>query len=306
MLILAWILTYLVLVSSVHIWPSNWSCFSHSQLLNIWKKSGVPWKRQGPPIRLDRSVWLANKFGPTVAAILLHEIMQYDVIVTDLQIENELYVMKRLADGLTDVNLEIWSGHGVIPDGVYEKYISNSNTLLNMRDSGGLRRYGWFMPLYFQRKDIWMEFWRTWRNNESIALLSKGGYVNRSMYIADPFIPPICLKQTCGELLAASPMWDDGLSPQIILNLRLRLRIVYVGSNLTSIILNRLKNKKPFLFGDIEPTVFSAPPRETFRILLPEFSFECYANYVPYPNGSVDCDFPIFSLKKNRTKSYFS
>jgi len=241
-----------------------------------------------PTAGIAYSHWDSSAINAQVAAILLREYGGFNVTVR-LDPTGD-YDYLGMAEGITDVNLEVWA-YATVPTPIW--FENRSLTLAG--SLGVVGRSGWFMPQYALDALPNLASFRGFEDCDNVVLLDSNA-----------------TQGNLGELVSASPEWTDTkASLQVIENGNLCLEAVFY-SNATGIVdawIKKVEAREPILFYYWEPTeIFlkhkyvntsNADDYLLDRVSLPYYSIECDDLW----NNGYNCDYEqsiVVKMMSNR------
>ena len=254
--------------------------------------------------------WFSSKLYNTVGAIVLSDIMGYDVEL--VMSENSGDVYKTLHEKKADITFEVW---GFNKKDRHKLFVEGGDAM----DLGKLTvagRDGWYVPDYVAKKHDAANFYPFFGTQEGQHLFGRavaGSPKVAATECKEPqyrcarnatFLAPQC--RTAADcpvpLLRRVPSLAMGVNEQLVTNLGLNLSVAYLGAGFDRFVWQAYAAQQPVLFYWWAPgdTIAGIPYTRFKRVSLPPRSSEdCSADM---PTGTLDgpsnCDWPWQTLTK--------
>jgi len=285
----------------------------------------IPSERDGTRIVVEMHDHPSGRILPFVSAIIGEELMGYDIDF--ICVQSSFNAAHRIANGYSDLMLEYQYN-------VFETEITpyiQQQSVLDVGPIGYSVQAGFWIPNYMQSiisllnlgsfglnefvtksYDSYLtytlpkivQFLATQNDTEEMA----------GIVINNRFTPPWCapysidgVGNNCLDVKAESIQFDKGIMQQMIINLKLNFTMSFLGNDAAvAFMLKKVAKGLPFMVksgyvpkGYLRTVLGPAAPSLT-RINFKPWSQECYSGNTNSLDGigSVDCDFPIITLRK--------
>jgi len=263
-------------------------------------------------LRLLMRDWQSHRMVTHVAAILLRDVMKYDVEI--LEAEDDWTTsqdLARLANGEIDANLELW------PKGKEEEFASF------VGDSGAVdvgihqlpARSGMYVPKYTSPVGSFFSY--TALKGEDVQNTYSDVSMKRGENSSDPnrmcetaawnckdliYRPAYCADRRCeAQLLKGSLGEDQGLLEQQIRNNGLNFSVAYTSRKTQErLVWEAYATRAPVLFYSWEPRapIHGIAGEEFVHVAFPPKDNCTNSNTTGTPLGNVDCDLGSTPLRK--------
>mmetsp|Transcript_250 Transcript_250/g.460 ORF Transcript_250/g.460 Transcript_250/m.460 type:complete len:794 (-) Transcript_250:716-3097(-) len=305
------------LLATVAAAEASFQCFSGS--------SPSAYLGEGRHIKIEQNDWLGHAVSTQTAAIVLREIMGFNVTVVETPMtwsdpnDNPL---SRLRDEKVDANLEGWRIDW--PADLVEAYLAGGSVDNSVHEFQG--RVGVYTQRFVvdDNPELFADYWRSYRGRDVLQLFDNPNstFLNEKAdefgpncdgsYGCKPgkgvYVPPRCepADANCVPMYHVFPDYATGWVEQLINNLALNISVYYSGGEVYDLIRSQNAIKQAAMFYSWRPHEFLAGD-DYVRITFPEKSQECVDLDTFNRTGGRDCDQdgePVYKFKRTSLRRY--
>ncbi|KAI9217401.1 hypothetical protein BC828DRAFT_259726 [Blastocladiella britannica] len=271
-----------------------------------------------PSVTLEVGTWESSLITNTVAGILLRDI--FGAAVTLQQFNSSAGSITRIGRGSIDMNFEAWpSSFG----SDYALLVIQSGLVEDLGATGYSGKQAWFInqAITAANPTVIFDSWMSFKVPAVIARLPRVGTTAPSRRIdgstlcdsqfsfcsRGTFVPPQCagsLAQSCGEFWSLDPLLSNGANEQRIVDLGLKLVVVYLTEPDLYANAERCAAQPTSLclFAHQSPSAIS-DSLSVSPVNLPDYVPRCWNQFssAQVPASHLSCDSPMEVLTKLST-----
>eukprot|EP00759_Apiculatamorpha_spiralis_P017212 PhF_6_TR23299/c0_g1_i1/m.32877 len=284
-------------------------CFKGPQWQELKKTWPVPPKRNWRPI-LPFSMWASSRIVTATTAILLSELMGYDVLLTTNENIGTYNLPMECCSNLPYVNFEVF----------IDLYTTTRTNNVVYRPTGYTTYSGLFIPNSTAIRYPMATAWTSYRYLNSYQHIFPQAFTTNMTdreisqackdmndywgttapkCVKGRYVPPQCEgDQNCQEIYHRSPAWDSGYFESLINNTKLKFTFAYLQDRFVDTVVeaSRLGNPIVFYWFWPDPLISKLEAQE---ILFRPYTMGCAARNSINPTlNSNDCGFPIQQTQK--------